>query len=279
MKLERLSLGVLNKAISMYWARAYAQTSGGRAKPQFSLTASASPEEVLGLFHREEVEVMNGRPCIRYTMRLGNRNYPFMKLLLQEHILVGEYFFAVDTHDEMEIKPEYPDYEAWNAVRRFNTMLKRQIEEDFAGAGLDTAAMLRKMVCGRTGKEEGSRNRSILVVDDEEDLADTLESLLQAQGYKVYKVYDGRAGLRAARELRPDLVLMDYELPELDGLEVIERLRQDEATRGIPVLLTTASRVTMEEIARAEGFLAKPFSESLLYEVVGRLLKVPEEAP
>ena len=72
---------------------------------------------------------------------------------------------------------------------------------------------------------------------------------------------------------------MDYELPELDGLEVIQRLRQDEATQGIPVLLTTASRVTMEEIARAEGFLAKPFSESLLYEVVGRLLGVPEETP
>jgi len=279
MKLERLSLDVLDKAISIYWEWAYAQNSPGRAKPQFSLSASASPEEVLALFHKEEVEVMNGRPCVRYTMRLGNRNYPFMKLLLQEHILVGQYFFAVDTHDEMEIKPEYPDYEAWNAVRQFNDMLKRQIEEGFAGAGLDTAAMLRKMVCERTGKEEGSRNRSILVVDDEEDLADTLESLLRAQGYKVYKVYDGRSGLRAARELHPDLVLMDYELPELDGLEVIQRLRQDETTRGIPVLLTTASRVTMEEIARAEGFLAKPFSESLLYEVVGRLLEVSEEAP
>jgi hypothetical protein len=114
MKLKRLSLGLLNKAISIYWERAYAQSTGGRAKPQFSLSESASSEEVLGLFHREEIEVMNGRPCIRYTMRLGNRNYPFMKLALQEHILDGEYFFGVDTHDEMEIKPEYPDYEAWN---------------------------------------------------------------------------------------------------------------------------------------------------------------------
>ena len=278
MKLERLSMDLLNVAITIYWERAYAQGSD-RAKPQFSLATSAQPEEVLTLFRREEVEVMNGRPCIRYTMRLGNRNYPFMKLLLQEHILEGEYFFAVDTHDEMEIKPEYPDYEAWNAVRQFNDKLKREIEAGFTAAGLETAAMLRKMVCERTSGGGGSRNRSILVVDDEEDLADALESLLQAQGYKIFKVHDGRSGLRAARELLPDLVLMDYELPELDGLEVIQRLRQDEATKGIPVLLTTASRVTMEDIARAEGFLAKPFSESLLYEIVGRLLGTAEESP
>lgn len=279
MKLKRLSLRLLNKAISIYWERAYRQSTGGRVRPQFSLGEDATAEEVLGLFHREEIEVMNGRPCIRYTMRLGNRNYPFMKLALQEHILDGEYFFGVDTHDEMEIKPEYTDYEAWNAVRHFNDKLKREIEEGFAGAGLDTAAMLRKMVCERTGKDEGSRDRSILVVDDEEDLADAMESLLRAQGYRVHKAYDGRRGLEAARRLHPDLVLLDYELPELDGLEVIQRLRQDESTRDIPVLLTTASRVTMEEIARAEGFLAKPFSEKLLYEVVGRLLEVPEEAP
>ncbi len=119
MKLERLSMGLLNDAISIYWECAYAHGDGGRARPQFSLPAGAGPEEVLTLFKREEVEAMNGRPCTRYTMRLGNRNYPFMKLLLQEHILEGEYFFAVDTHDEMEIKPEYPDYEAWNAVRQF----------------------------------------------------------------------------------------------------------------------------------------------------------------
>jgi CheY-like chemotaxis protein len=140
--------------------------------------------------------------------------------------------------------------------------------------------MLRKMVSERTADDrEASRDRSILVVDDEEDLADTMESLLRAQGYKVHKAYDGRSGLDTARRVHPDLVLLDYELPELDGLEVIQRLRKDEATRRIPVLLTTASRVTMEEIARAEGFLAKPFSEKLLYEVVGRLLEVPEEAP
>ncbi len=279
MKLERLSLELLNEAVSIYWERAYAQNTGGRAKPQFSLSRTASSREVLGLFQREQVEATNGRACSRYTMRLGNRNYPFMKLLLQEHILHGEYFFGVDTHDEMEIKPDYPDYEAWNAVRRFNDTLKREIEEGFARAGLDTVAMLRRMVCERAAREEDPRDRSILVVDDEEDLADTLESLLQAQGYKVHKVYDGRSGLRAARELHPDLILMDYELPELDGLEVIQRLRQDDATREIPVLLTTASRVTMEEIEKAQGFLAKPFSESLLYEVVERLLKVPERAP
>ena len=138
--------------------------------------------------------------------------------------------------------------------------------------------VLRKLVVARKATEGASRNRSILIVDDEEDLADAVEALLKARGYQTFKAHCGRSGLRAAQELHPDLILLDYELPELDGLEVIAKLGQEEGTRDIPVLLTTASRVTMEEVARADGFLAKPFSEALLYEVVERLLGVHEEA-
>ena len=69
-------------------------------------------------------------------MRLGNRNYPFMKLLLQEHLVAGEFYFAVDTHDEMDIKPDFPDYEQWMALRRFNGNLKKRIESQLANEGL-----------------------------------------------------------------------------------------------------------------------------------------------
>jgi CheY-like chemotaxis protein len=180
----------------------------------------------------------------------------------------------------MEIKPDFPDYHAWIQVQSFNQRLKREIEVAFAEAGLDTAARLRDMLADRECVEvEGlGRDLSILVVDDEEDLADSVESLLRARGFRVYKAHDGLAAVARVGELLPDLVLLDYELPEMDGLEVIAALRADAATRHIPVLLTTASRVTVQEISRADGFLAKPFHEKLLYKVVERLLGIREEA-
>ena len=81
------------------------------------------------------------------------------------------------------------------------------------------------------------------------------------------------AAVAAVQALRPDLVLLDYELPELDGLQVIERLRADAATKAIPVLLSSAARVSLADIQRADGFLAKPFPEALLFDVVDRVLR------
>ena len=271
MRLEALTLELLRCAVSVYWGSAYASDGGG-AMPKFGTRQIDGPEDVLGLFQKEVVELAEGQRTVRYTMRLGNRNYPFMKLLLQEHLIAGEFFFGVDTHDEMEIKPDFPDYEAWMQVRRFNAALKRDIESAFAVAGLDTAARIRDMVACRDTTNSKGQGRSILVVDDEEDLAECVESLLRARGYRMHKVHDGQAALRMAEELHPDLILLDYELPEMDGLEVIAVLRSQPSTKEIPILLTTASRVTVQEISRADGFLAKPFHEKLLYEVVERIL-------
>jgi CheY-like chemotaxis protein len=273
-KLHGLTLEVLNRAVSVYWGKAYGDSD---AMPNFSNEGESSSEVVLALFQKNVVEAA-GEQCARYTIRLGNRNYPFMKLVFQEHLITGEYFFAVDTHDEMDIKPDYPDYEAWMSVLRFNQGLKRDIEVAFASEGLDTSACIRKMATDRVAGEGPCRDLSILVVDDEEDLAETMEALLSARGFRIYKVHDGLTALSAAQRLHPDLVLLDYELPEMDGLEVISALRSDPATAGIRILLATASQVTMAEISQADGFLAKPFHEKLLYEVVERILGIREEA-
>ena len=99
-----------------------------------------------------------------------------------------------------------------------------------------------------------------------------METLLRAQGYEVDRVEEGAEALRKAQETLPDLILLDYELPEMDGLEVIAALRAEDATRAIPVLLATAGRISMEDIEKADGFLAKPFQEGLLYQMVERLL-------
>lgn len=276
MRLEDLTLGVLTKAVENYLELAYGGGTKPRWVPDLDMPADAPPRVLLELFQADHA----AGEMPRYTMRLGNRNYPFMKLVLQEHIVDGAFQFGVDTHDDMEIKPDYPDYEAWMAVRRFNLDLKVKIERRLGEIGVPTAAQLRAQVAERCASiHEESKDRRILVVDDEEDLADAVETLLEAKGYTIQKAYDGRKGLEMALEIRPDMILLDYELPEMDGLEVIAALRANVVTRDIPVLLCTASKISMQDIHEADGFLAKPYSEGLLYKMVNHVIEARETNP
>ncbi|MCA8943457.1 MAG: response regulator [Planctomycetes bacterium] len=276
MRLEELTLGVLTKAVENYLELAYGGGTKPRWIPDLDLPPDAPPRELLKLFQADHEE----GELARYTMRLGNRNYPFMKLVFQEHIVDGQFQFGVDTHDDMEIKPDYPDYEAWMAVRRFNRELKVKIEQRLEEIGVPTAAQLRREVAERcaSSTQEEAKDRKILVVDDEEDLAETVETLLEARGYSIQKAHDGRKGLEMALEHRPDMILLDYELPEMDGLEVIAALRANVVTRDIPVLLCTASKISMQEIHAADGFLAKPYNEGLLYKMVNHVMEARESS-
>jgi CheY-like chemotaxis protein len=165
------------------------------------------------------------------------------------------------------------------AVRRFNRELKRRIETEFRTAGLETAATLRQICASREGADAVASRGLILIVDDEEDLADAVAALLRARGFHTCKVSDPRQTVRIASELLPSLVVLDYEMPELDGLQVIAQLRADPTTQGIPVLLASAAKVSMADIRQADGFLAKPFQEGLLYDLVDRLLRPREVLP
>lgn len=274
MRLSSLTPEMVQKAIAIYQDLAYGPA--GRARRPAEPPAGAGADSVLAMFQKEQVETIPGHPFHRYSLRLGNRNYPFMKLLVQEHLIDGEFFFAVDTHDQMELKPDYPDYEQWMAVRRFNRDLKQQIECGFQAAGLDTCAVLRRLLVESCADSAAPCRGLVLVADDEEDLAAAVEALLKRAGFRTYRVHDGKAAIEAAIELRPDLVLLDYEMPELDGLQVIERLRAEPATCSVPILLSSAAKVSMADIKRADGFLAKPFSEALLFEVVDRVLRAKE---
>jgi DNA-binding response OmpR family regulator len=86
----------------------------------------------------------------------------------------------------------------------------------------------------------GSRTRqSLLLVDDSEPIRDALSILLEDAGYEVFQAEDGATALWMAAEHRPDLVLLDLGLPDIPGLEVIERLRSDPRTAGIPIVTVT----------------------------------------
>jgi two-component system phosphate regulon response regulator PhoB len=104
----------------------------------------------------------------------------------------------------------------------------------------------------------------ILIVEDEPDLQQVLEYNLKQAGHEVLMTKLGQEGIRLAREQRPELVLLDLMLPDVSGIEVCRALKENPATKGIPVLMVTARG---EEIDRVVGFeigaddyVVKPFS-------------------
>jgi CheY-like chemotaxis protein len=209
----------------------------------------------------------------RYVLRLGNSRYPFMKLVLQENLLEDEFVLAVDTHDEMEIQPSFPDYEEWQELKRFNAALRARIEARWREERLDTCAELRRRA-GEIAAAHAAvaKGRRALVVDDEPELAEAAACLLRGAGYEVETAFNGRQALEKIAARRPDIVLLDYEMPELDGLQVIESLRRDPTTRELPVLLTSASQMSLSQMLRASGFLAKPFPSEVLVSLFEHLL-------
>ncbi len=108
-----------------------------------------------------------------------------------------------------------------------------------------------------------SRKR-ILVVEDQEDNRRILRDLLTTAGYDIVEATNGRDALAAAAEHRPDLILMDIQLPVLDGYETTRRLKSDPTLKAIPVIVITSYALSGDETkARAAGcddYVTKPYS-------------------
>jgi DNA-binding response OmpR family regulator len=104
----------------------------------------------------------------------------------------------------------------------------------------------------------------ILVVDDEPDAVELVEFNLKAAGYEVVTAADGEEALRKARGLVPDLMVLDWMLPAVDGLEVCKMLRRDAATASIPILMLTAKAAEIDRVLGlelgADDYVTKPFS-------------------
>ncbi len=104
---------------------------------------------------------------------------------------------------------------------------------------------------------------SILVIEDEKHVRRVLEYRLKSDGFKVYSAAGGAVGLMIASEKRPDVILLDWVMPKMNGLEVLSELRQDERTKGIIVFMLTAKNMMDDlETALASGaddYITKPF--------------------
>jgi two-component system cell cycle response regulator DivK len=120
-------------------------------------------------------------------------------------------------------------------------------------------------------------DQTILIVEDNEMNMKLFHDLLEAHGYKTLQTRDGLKALDIAREHRPDLILMDIQLPEVSGLEVTKWLKEDEQLRNIPVIAVTAFAMRGDEEKIREGgceaYISKPILIKPFIETVETFLK------
>jgi two-component system, cell cycle response regulator DivK len=120
----------------------------------------------------------------------------------------------------------------------------------------------------------------VLVVEDNEKNMKLLRDVLQATGHKVLEATDGEGALALAREHSPALVLMDIQLPDIDGVEALARLRADPATAAIPVVAVTAQAMKGDRerfvAAGFDAYLSKPIDLDELLEAVAAQARVAD---
>ncbi len=119
--------------------------------------------------------------------------------------------------------------------------------------------------------------KRILVVDDDPELVELVRYNLEAAGYLVRAAGDGAEGLKMARAQRPDLIVLDLMMPELDGFSVCEILRRDSTTADIPIFILTAVATELARCAGleagADAYITKPFSVKGLMNRVRKALE------
>ena len=120
----------------------------------------------------------------------------------------------------------------------------------------------------------------ILIVDDEPFNLDLLEQELSDQGYLIERANDGAEALQKVPSFLPDLILLDYMMPKMNGIEVVKQLKQDERYKGIPVILLTAKASQEDKVkgldAGADDYVVKPFESFELLARVRSMMRIKE---
>jgi two-component system, cell cycle response regulator DivK len=122
--------------------------------------------------------------------------------------------------------------------------------------------------------------KRILVVEDQEDNRRIIRDLLMSAGYELIEAADGEAGVRLAETERPDLILMDIQLPVLDGHEATRRIKSNPELSAIPIIVVTSYALSGDDVkameAGSDAYVAKPFSPRQLLTKIREFL--PETA-
>ena len=124
--------------------------------------------------------------------------------------------------------------------------------------------------------------KRILVVEDTEDNRRIVRDTLSGAGYDIIEASDGAAGVAMAAQHKPDLILMDIQLPGMDGLAATKKLKADPATRNIPILVVTSYAMKGDEAkafeAGCSGYVTKPIDKTVFLEAVAKALRSREDS-
>ena len=117
----------------------------------------------------------------------------------------------------------------------------------------------------------------ILCIEDEQEMIDLIRLILSRRGFDVRGANSGEEGLKIIHEAHPDLVLLDLMMPDMDGWEVYQKMKGDETTKNIPVVVVTAKAQSIDKvlglhIAKVDDYIAKPFSPQELLTSVDNVL-------
>jgi DNA-binding response OmpR family regulator len=115
----------------------------------------------------------------------------------------------------------------------------------------------------------------VLLADDEPEIRDTLQAIFQAKGWEVIAFSDGQSALANAQTQKPDLVILDVNMPKLTGWEACRELKKRPETKQLPVIILTARAKELDELMTAEAgadlYLTKPFNPLQVYEEAVKL--------
>ena len=119
--------------------------------------------------------------------------------------------------------------------------------------------------------------RRIVCIEDEADMIDLVKLILEREGFEVIGALGGEEGIQAIRRERPDLILLDLMMPDIDGWEVYRQIRADHELKNIPVIVVTAKAQSIDKvlglhIAKVEDYVTKPFGAQELLRSVEKVL-------
>jgi DNA-binding response OmpR family regulator len=129
-----------------------------------------------------------------------------------------------------------------------------------------------------------SSARRVVCIEDEPEMIDLVKLILSRKGFQVMGAMGGREGLEVISREKPDLVLLDLMMPDMDGWEVYQKMKADEGTRAIPVIVVTAKAQSIDKvlglhIAKVDDYITKPFGPQELLESVEKVLARLEQNP
>ena len=187
---------------------------------------------------------------------------------LAEVCLAGNLTAPVEDVVKFEFKPE---------DENVNAIINDYLAEEF-NETIISVEELEKINDKKKPDQIVDAKKHILIVDDEPDIFTPLKVLLEEQGIRVSMAHTGRDGLQEAFSKKPDLILLDINMPDIDGLTVLSRLREYSTTQAVPVLMSTA-RAELDVVIKAKemgisGYIKKPYVLKDLFNRVMEELKL-----